>query len=250
MLPLHALAAAKDDPREWVKYFQLKAGFVYVSNGVSVIRIKSLAVFGDIDFAGDEELAFDKVAWKNSNIHKAVSIRRDGSFFEGLDAKGRVVGTVKASTEKVDFPDFEKGLMTEPAQFSIGVDFNYAGMIAETLRWPGFCVQGADMTGNRQQRLRLIPVGDGSDTLRAAEVEIVLGNRVIDDNLHLAAPRLAADDQGYQEFLSVVTTPAGTLTYTAESDELEEVMKKIGEVLKTMSVAEVLDNLEALELLA
>ena len=112
MKQLH-LVTLKDALRPSLGYIQLKNNKVYASDTHVAVIIAKEEVFGNLEFAENEELYFEAEQWAKQKMYKASHITREGLYFTAKDYKGNTIGTMKVVTaeEFVEligrFPDVE-----------------------------------------------------------------------------------------------------------------------------------------------
>lgn len=99
MRKLH-LVTADDELRPALNHIQVKGGFVRATNAHILIKSPVKEVFGDVEFAQDEELYFEGKEWKASKMYNAVTIQREGNIFKALDRKRNVIGAIVAKTSE------------------------------------------------------------------------------------------------------------------------------------------------------
>ena len=110
MKPLH-LIAGKNPLRPEFHYIIVRKGFVFVTDAVALIKMPANEVFGECEFAPDEELAVLATTWQKLGADKATFIVRkaDNSF---MLSNGLTLVMQTPAELDIRFPDYDSVLPT------------------------------------------------------------------------------------------------------------------------------------------
>lgn len=108
MKQLH-LIAGKDPLRPMLHYIVVRNGFVYATNGAALIKMPTGEVFGDVEFAADEELLFEASSWGLCKFHQATSFTRIGLSFTNVKFSTTLVAKLPKEVD-CKIPDFDSVL--------------------------------------------------------------------------------------------------------------------------------------------
>lgn len=127
MLPIHNACLKGQDAqlRPALTYIGVVGPTVYATNAHLCIRVPKYRVFPEYSLEGgllipdDENLYFNALAWKRSNLHKAVHMKRDGLRFFAFDKDMQEIGSMVAlshaefDADGMRFPDCDAVFPTE-----------------------------------------------------------------------------------------------------------------------------------------
>lgn len=125
MKKLHAI---KDNGREYAKYFQVKNGFVYLTNGLLLLKMPAEEVFGKDIITDSDLFYFELKMWSILKFHSAKWITREGDVFRNSNGLTYVpVTSVQYPDVDVVVPERRKEI---EAIFKYGLDaFEYFNLI-------------------------------------------------------------------------------------------------------------------------